>query len=435
MLLEVSRERPAVLPADRATLLIEHAAELVTLGWSFGDGARGGLWQGDPGLLHDGAIAIGGDGRVLAVGPTARVREVIDLAPKARIYNATGCSIIPGLIDACAEAIGPAAEQASTSGASTRRRRVRPNADPITAALALSDRDLLAAVWRRLDLLLLTGTTGMVLTSGYGLDLEDELALMRAVQGVEEVGPLTVVPTLRAGRIMQSAKDVSPDEYVNMLTHDLLPDTSEEGLATLFTLGADHSVLTLEQSWRVLRAAQTHGLQRRLEISATSHPRVLDFADEMGVGSIVLLDGQSDEDLERIADTALTVVLPMGAEGLAEWGKRCARRLIDLGVPVALGSGCGPMSAASVTMLEALRFACGSLGMSPAEALVASTVNAAFAGGLGDDVGPLEPGKRADLLILNTPSYSRLPFEVGEDPIRAVVKDGWMVVDQGDRVA
>src|SRR3954469_5991946 len=99
MLLEVTRERPAVLPADRATLLIEHASEVVTLGWSFGDGARGGLWQGDPGLIHDGAIAIGGDGRVLAVGPSARVRDSVDLSPKARIYNANGCSIIPGFID------------------------------------------------------------------------------------------------------------------------------------------------------------------------------------------------------------------------------------------------------------------------------------------------------------------------------------------------
>jgi imidazolonepropionase len=435
MLLEVSRERPAVLPADRATLLIEHAAELVTLGWSFGDGARGGLWQGDPGLIHDGAIAIGGDGRVLAVGPTARVREVVDLAPKARIYNATGCSVIPGLIDACAEAIGPATEPNPATGAGSRRRRVRPASDPITAALALSERDLLAAIWRRLDALLLTGTTGMVLTSGYGLDLEDELTLLRAVQAVAEVGPLTIVSALRAGSTNPGAKSVSPDEYVNMLTHDLLPDTGEDELASLFTLAADHSVLTLEQSWRVLRAAQTHGLQRRLEISATSHPGVLDFADEMGVGSILLLDEPSEEDLERIADTALTVVLPLGAEGLATWGKSCARRLIELGVPVALGSGCGPMSAAPVTMLDAVRFACGSLGMTPAEALVAATVNAAFACGLGDDVGPLEPGKRADLLILNTPSYSRLPFHAAEDPIRAVVKDGWLVVDQGDRVA
>jgi imidazolonepropionase len=435
MLLDVSRERPAVLPADRATLLIEHASELVTLGWSFGDGARGGLWQGDPGLILDGAIAIGGDGRVLAVGPSARVRQVIDLAPKARIYNASGCAIVPGLIDACAEAVGPATRAGQPAGMSGRRRRVRPAADPISAALALSERDLVASLWRRLDAMLLRGTTGMVMTSGYGLDVDDELALMRGVQAVTEVGPLTVVGALRAGATPRAASAVSPDEYVEMLTHELLPDAGEEELATLFTLAADHSVLTLEQSWRVLRSAQTHGLQRRLEVSATSHPGVLDFADEMGVNSIVLLDEPSGDDLLRIADSAQTVVLPLGADGIATWGKRIARRLIELGVPVALGSGCGPLSALSVTMLDAIRYACGGLGLTPAEALVASTINAAFACGLGDDVGPLEPGKRADLLILNTPSYTRLPFEAADDPIRAVVKDGWLVVDQGDRVA
>jgi imidazolonepropionase len=86
-------------------------------------------------------------------------------------------------------------------------------------------------------------------------------------------------------------------------------------------------------------------------------------------------------------------------------------------------------------MLDALRFACNGLGLTPAEALMAATVNAAFASGMGDDVGPLDPGKRADLLILNTPSYTRLPYETSDDPIRAVVKDGWLVVDQGARVA
>ncbi|MCC7371565.1 MAG: amidohydrolase family protein [Chloroflexi bacterium] len=434
MLMEVSRERPAVLPADRATLLIEHAAELVTLGWSFGDGARGGLWQGDPGLIHDAAIAVGGDGRILAVGPSSRVRDVVDLAPKARIYDATGCAVVPGLIDACAEAVGPADASLQASGGG-RRKKVRASSDPLTAALALSERDLIAAIWRRLDAELLAGTTGMVMTSGYGLDIDDELALLRAVQGVAEVGPLTVIGALRAGTTMPGARPVPPDQYVEMLTQDLIPETGEDDLATLFTLAADHSVLTLEQSWRVLRAAQTQGLQRRLEVSATSHPGVLDFADEMGVGSIVLLDAPSDNDIDRLSDSALTVVLPMGAEGLESWGKRCTQRLIALGVPVALGSGCGPLAAGPTTMLDAIRFACGRLGMTPAEALVASTVNAAFASGLGDDIGPLEPGKRADLLILNTASYSRLPFEVAEDPIRAVVKDGWIVVDQGTRVA
>jgi imidazolonepropionase len=131
----------------------------------------------------------------------------------------------------------------------------------------------------------------------------------------------------------------------------------------------------------------------------------------------------------------VTVILPVKADGIEVWGKRCARRLLELGVPVALGTGGGPIGRAPSSMLDAIRFACGMLGLTPAEALIAATVNGAFAGGLGDDVGPLEPGKRADLLILSSPSYSRLPYETVEDPIRAVVKDGWLVVDQGARVA
>jgi len=435
MLLEVTRERPAVLPADRATLLIEHASELVTLGWSFGDGARGGLWQGDPGLIHDGAVAIGGDGRVLAVGPSARVRDAVDLSAKARIYNASGCSIVPGFIDSCAEAVVSTDDEPTGRGAAASRRRMRPAVDPLAAALALSERDLIAALWRRFDAMLLRGTTGLVLTSGYLLNPDDELALLRAVQAITEVGPLSVVGAFRAAGISPTEQRITADEYVELLTHELLPDVATEELATLFTLAADHTALSLEQSWRLLRAAQKHGLRRRLELSATSHPGVLDFADEMGVESIVLLDEPSSDDMLRLADTGLTVILSVGVDGIEEWGKRCARRLIELGVPLALGSGGGPIGGSPMTMLDIIKFACRTLGMTPAESLMAATVNAAFASGLGDDVGPIEPGKRADLLILNTSSYAHLPFGLDDDPIRAVVKDGWVVVDQGDRVA
>jgi imidazolonepropionase len=435
MLLEVTRERPAVLPADRATLLIEHASELVTLGWSFGDGARGGLWQGDPGLIHDGAIAIGGDGRVLAVGPTARVRDSVDLSPKARIYDASGCSIVPGFIDSFAEAIVADPNEPTTARRRSKRKPARPAGDPILASLSLSERDLIAALWRRLDGLLLRGTTGIVLTSGYMLDPDDEISLLKAVQAITEVGPLSVVSGFRAAGITPGEHRISADEYVKLLTQEVLPDIGDEDLASLFTLAADHTTLTLEQTWRVLRAAQTNGLRRRLELSATSHPGVLDFADEMGVGTIVLLDEPSEQDMERLADSEVTVVISVGSDGVETWGRSCARRLIELGVPLALGTGGGPIGKLPVTMLEAIRFACGTLGLTPAEALIASTINGAFASGLGDDVGPLEPGKCADLLILGVPSYTRLPYEVSDDPIKAVVKDGWLVVDQGARVA
>lgn len=434
MLLDVSRERPAVLPADRATLLVEHASELVTLGWSFGDGARGGLWQGDPGLIHDGAVAIGGDGRVLAVGPTARVREAVDLSSKARVYNASGCAIVPGFVDPCADLVTPAAVDAQAGLAGARRPRVCPAGDPLAEALALPERDLIAQLWRRLDALLLRGTTGLVLTSGYGLDADDELRLLRAIQAMIEVGPLTIVSGFRAGAALPDECDGRSDQYLDLLSHDLLPDIADEGLATLFVLAADRATLSPEQTWRALRAAQANGLRRRLELSAAAQPGAVDLAAEMGVTVVTLLDAPADDDLLRLADAGVTAVLPVGAPEVASWGRRSARRLIELGVPLALGTG-GGAPGAPATMLDAIRFACGPLGLTAAEALVAATVNAAHAGGLADDVGTIEPGKRADLLILESSSYARLPYVLADEPIRAVVKDGWLVVEQGDRVA
>jgi imidazolonepropionase len=149
----------------------------------------------------------------------------------------------------------------------------------------------------------------------------------------------------------------------------------------------------------------------------------------------VLLDEPSDATLLQLSDMTATVVLPLGSPSVADWGQRCARRLIDFGVPIALGTGQGPLGDLGATALDVLRMACRQFGLTPAEALVATTVNAAFASGLGDDVGSLEPGKRADLLVLDVPSYARLPYQASTDPVRAVVKDGWVVVEEGRRVA
>ena len=429
MLLDVSRERPAVLPADRTTLLVEHAAELVTLGGSFCDGPRGGLWQGDPGLIHDGAVAIGGDGRILAVGPTDRVREIVDLAPRARVYDASGCAVVPGLFDAYAELI--------TSAIGDEDRRTRPSSrrDPLAEALDLPERDLVARLWRRLDAGLVRGTTGLAVTSGYGLPADDELRLLRAIQAMTEVGPVTVSAAFRAGGCMPEEYLERADRYVDLLSLELLPDVADDDLASGLALVPDTSVLSIEQSWRLLRAAQTNGLRRRLDAGAACQPGTLDLADEMGVETVVLSDEPSDEILVKLADMDVTVVIPVGSATVDEWGRGCARRLIELGVPIALGTGLGVSTNAGESMLDTLRAGCDRLGLSPAEALVASTVNAAFASGVGDDIGSLEPGKRADLLVVDLPSYSRLPYHSSTDPIRAVVKDGWVVVEQGCRVA
>jgi len=380
-------------------------------------------------LIHDGAVAIGGDGRILAVGPTDRVREIVDLAPRARVYDASGCAVVPGLFDAYAELI--------TSAIGDEDRRTRPSGrkDPLAEALALPERDLVARLWRRLDAGLVRGTTGLAVTSGYGLAADEELRLLRAIQAMTEVGPVTVSAAFRAGGCMPEEYRERADRYVDLLSLELLPDVADDELASALALVPDTSVLSIEQSWRLLRAAQTNGFRRRLDAGAACQASTLDLAADMDVETVVLSDEPSDEILGKLADMDVTVVIPVGSATVDEWGRRCARRLIELGVPIALGTGLGISTNAGGSMLDTLRAGCDRLGLSPAEALVASTVNAAFASGVGDDIGSLEPGKRADLLVLDLPSYSRLPYHSSTDPIRAVVKDGWVVVEEGCRVA
>jgi imidazolonepropionase len=364
------------------------------------------------------------------------VRDVVDLAPRARVYDASGCAVIPGLFDAYADLITPFVgddDGRNTPGA--RRDRMRRQRDPLAEVLALSERDLVARLWRRLDTGLVCGTTGLAVTSGYGIDPVDELRLLRAIQAMADVGPVTIAAAFRAGGVIPSGGQQNPADYVDLLSHELLPDIADDALAGALAFVADQSILTLEQSWRLLRAAQTNGLRRRLDLSAVSHPSALDLASDMGVGTIVLMDEPSDATMVMLADMAITAVLPIGPATDGEWGRPCARRLIELGVPLALGTGPATESGPVGTALDVLRIACEKLGLSSAEALLAMTVNAAFASGIGDDVGSLEPGKRADLVILNVPSYSALPYQTASDPIRAVVKDGWVVVEEGSRVA
>ena len=214
---------------------------------AFGDGARGGLWQGDPGLIHDGAVAIGGDGRVLAVGPTARVRDVVDLSPKARVYNASGCAIVPGFFDACAEAIvADAGDDPTASTSAGAASRVQPAADPMAAALALSERDLVAralAAPRRG--LLLRGTDRPRRSpAATSWTRTTRLALLRAVQAITDVGPCPSSAAFRAAGITPGENRISADEYVSLLTQELLPDIADDELAyAVHAGGRSHGAL------------------------------------------------------------------------------------------------------------------------------------------------------------------------------------------------
>lgn len=441
MRLDVTSDRRQSQGADRATLLVEHAAELATMASYFGIGPLAGISQADPGLIHDGAIAVGGDGRILAVGRTATIRDHVELDASVRVVDARGRAVVPGFVDAHTHAAfaEPRADRARTGAVGVGRPAMLPDGTPLAAVMAVraaDERLLVADLWKRLDQLLLLGTTSVEVKTGFGLALDAEVKQMRAVQAMEEVGPLTVISTFMGARAVPPEYAGDPDAYVDLVRRTMLPAVTQRRLAAFCEVACGPNAFTPEQADRILEAARTCQLELKVQADRRDPSDALAVAVEHGVTSVGRIERATDDDLAALeASGAIGVLAPTPGPAALVDSSPLGRRMVDAGIPVALGSGLGPTLATIPSMPSVIALACERLGLTPAEALVAATVNAAYAMGLGGEAGSLEPGKRADFLILDAPSYTHLPYRTEGNLVDTVVKDGWVVVEGGRRVA
>jgi len=423
-----------------ANLLVEHAAELCTLAGP--SGPRRGPQQADLGVVVDGAVACGADGRILAVGQTAEVRNGITLARDARVIDATGCAVIPGFVDPHTHAVfaGDRAEEfvQRLEGADYLEILAAGGGilSTVRATRAASPATLEERALGFLDEMLLLGTTSVEIKSGYGLSTESELTMLRVVATLQERAVQTVVPTFLGAHAVPPECRENPDGYVELVCREMVPAVAAENLARYCDVFCETGVFTVEQGRRVLEAGLAHGLTPKLHAEQKSHLGGAALAAELHAASADHLEHSSDGDLQALAAAgAVAVFLPGAAFMLRESRVVPARRAIELGAPVALATDFNPGTSPILSMPLIIGLACLRLGMTPAEALTAATLNAAHAIGLGDETGSLEPGKRADLLILDAPSHRHLPYYFGRNLVRTVVKDGRLVVHDGQRVA
>jgi imidazolonepropionase len=296
------------------------------------------------------------------------------------------------------------------------------------AATRAATTDQLAAHGRRwLDEMLTHGTTTIEAKSGYGLDLATELRLLEVTS---ELGAHAVPPEYRS-------RPEGTEAYVRSVIDEQLPGVAAQGRARFCDVFCEEGAFTANQSRRILAAASGYGLLSRLHADEIVPSGGAELAAEIGATSADHLAAPSAAGVNALADAAaegravVATLLPATTWFLMKEGHAPARELIERGVPVAIGTDFNPGTSPTASMPLAMTVACLSLGMTPDEALVAATINAAHAIGLGDEIGSLEEGKAADLVIWNVPTSRQIPYWPAADLVRTVVKRGRVVLDRG----
>jgi imidazolonepropionase len=415
-------------------LLIEHASSLITV--TSPAGPRRGAAMRDLGMLADGALAVVGE-RIALVGPTADVRaQVRDTTQR---IDARGKAVLPGFVDAHTHVIfaGDRVDEFERrlEGATYLEIMAAGGGimSTVRATRAASEEQLAGESAARLRKMLAHGTTTAEAKSGYGLSTADELKMLRVIDRLNTTQPLELVPTFLGAHAVPAEYAGRPDDYLALVIDEMLPAVRARGAPLPFVdIFCDEGAFTTAQLERVLGAACALGFPLKAHLDEFAALGGTPTAAALGATSVDHLIASGDAELVALRDHPGTIptLMPATPFGLGLGRYAPARRMIDEhGLAVALGSDLNPGTCWCVAMPFAIALACRGMRLTPAEALVAATINAAHAVGRGAQVGSLEPGKQADILILETHDYRQLAYRVGENLVETVVKRGRVVVD------
>jgi imidazolonepropionase len=422
----------------RVDLLVHSAAQLATC--ASADGPRRGKAMDDAGVVLDGAVAIH-DGRILAVGPS---EELLARYVAEEELDATGCVVCPGFVDPHTH-VAYAGDRVDDF-----ERRIRGETyqqvaaggggilSTVRATRAAAVPSIVDQSLGRLDEMLHFGTTTVEAKTGYGLDAATEMKLLRAIDRLDRTGPFELVPTFMAAHTVPPEFAGRAGAYVDLVVEELLPAAlawheasgfKADGRPMFVDVFCEQHAFDLAQSRRVLEAARAAGLPLKAHVDQFSELGGLALALELGATSVDHLDVTGADGIRALAASgAIGVVIPTASFNLGGARYADARAMIDAGAALALTTDINPGSSPCPSLPLAMAIACRYQKLTPAEALVAATINAAHAIGVGERVGSLEAGKQADLLMLDCADYRHVAYQFGGNLVAKVVKKCTIVV-------
>ena len=420
-----------------ADLVVAGCRELLTCA---GPLPKRGRALGEVGVVENGWVA-SSQGLVVYAGDKAGFLAEVAPEPGAVTIDGRNLVALPGFVDAHTH-LPFAGDRAREFGLRIQGWTYQQLAErgmgiqtTVKATRAASLDDLVALSLKRLDRMLLHGTTTVEAKSGYGLNLDDEIKQLEALRDAAALHPVDVIPTfMGAHEVAPEYKD-RREEYIGLLIDTVIPEIGRRGLAEFFDIFSEPGVFSIEETRRLVEAAKAAGFRIKVHADEFVSQGGAELAAEVGAVSAEHLIAISDEGIARLGASDTAAILLPGVSFFLMLAKRApARRLIEAGAAVALSTDFNPGSSHIFSMPFILQLGVFTLGLTVEEAVNACTGNAAYAIRRHGTVGSLEPGKRMDLILCDVPDHVSLAYEAGRNPVRTVIKNGKVVVEDGRRV-
>jgi imidazolonepropionase len=414
------------------SLLICGAAEVVTVR---GRGPRRGAALSNVGVIRDGAILVR-DELIVAVGPSSKIEKLTE-SKNAEKVDVGGRVVLPGFVDAHTHLIHAASRaeeyELKIRGASYEEiaRKGGGILNSVKKLRAATAEELKNRARGFLGQFAENGTTTIEAKSGYGLDVPSELRILSLHKELDAEQPLEIVSTFLGAHVVPEefrGKSGGTGQYLQLLTEELIPEVAENGLAEFCDVFCERGAFSVADSRQVLAAGKARGLVARVHAEQLSHTGATRMGMEMNAASCDHLEYLQAADIRALGKSRTVATLLPGCDfhlGLERYAP--ARELIDAGAIVALATDFNPGTSPTLNMAMILSLACSLLRMTPAEAIAAATINAAYSLGREKRIGSIEVGKQADLAVFEVADYREIPYYFG-------VNTCWMTMKRGEIV-
>jgi imidazolonepropionase len=410
-----------------SSLAVIHAAQLVTLAGP--KRPRVGAEMADLAIIRDGGMLIR-DGKIDSVGPSDEIEKK---SRGAEIVDAGGRVVLPGFVDAHTHLVfagnrlddferrahGESYQQISKAGGGIW--------STVEKTRAASDHDLLLQAKKHAEWFLRCGTTTTEAKSGYGLTLEDELKILRVMERLNKETPLEIVPTFLGAHAVPRRMDA--DEYIELMLAQMLPRIAREKLAEFCDVFCERGYFDVDRSRRILTAAREFGLRLRIHADQLSNSGGAKLAAELEATTADHLEKTDGQGIAALKSAGVQpVLLPGSVYALGSSDYPRAREMIEAGLAVVIATDFNPGSSPTSSMPMILSLACTQMKMSPAEAITAATINAAYSLNRGNTIGSMEQGKLANFAIFDCEDYRELAYWFGVPQTHSVYVRGKRIV-------